>query len=134
MLIFGCYSIFRLVRFLFGNDFRTYDAACDSPEVIEQQLANSNDEDFRVRCVDRYNPEFDSFEKEFMIGVMALRVFNLIYCIICFKYRHLSNNILYLECLFRMVAATVPKYINEDKANFAWGQEIGLTFVTFYCD
>ena len=87
-----------------------------------------------MQCIYKYNRDFDKFENELMMGIMALRVIMLIYCAFCLKFRHLSNNILYLECLFRMIAATVPKYINEDKANFVWGQEIGLTFVTFYCD
>ena len=105
---------------MFGKDFSNYDAACDDSGVIEQQKSNNKDA-IKVQCLLQYNRDFDDFENELMIGVMALRIFNLIYCILCYKFRHLSNNILYLECLFRMVAATIPRYVNEDKADYNWG-------------
>ena len=65
---------------------------------------------------------------------MALRVINLIFCIVCYKWRHLSNHILFLECLLRMVGHTIPNAINENKSVAVSGQEFGLIFVTFYCD
>lgn len=88
----------------------------------------------RVQCIFQYQRSFDDIEQGFIVGLMVLRVFNLFYCFLCYKWRHLSSYIIYLECLLRMVAATMPRAINENKANFVTGQELGLTFALFYCD
>ena len=36
IIIFGFYSTFRLVQFLFGMDLENFDPSCDDPEVIER--------------------------------------------------------------------------------------------------
>lgn len=69
-----------------------------------------------------------------MVTVTIVRFLSIVLCLLCFKWRHLANLILYLECLIRIFALFIPVNQMESKTSLQHGQEFGLLFFIYYCD
>lgn len=101
-IVFGLSSLVRVIVFFMGE--LDFEKRCE--EIDKSQMSAS--EAAKVDCVNKYNPQLDEHKDAMLITVMAIRSLGLLFCVFCYKWRHLSNLIMYFDCIIRICGALIP--------------------------
>ena len=85
-------------------------------------------------CVYEYNMHLQPYEDAFRWVIFSLIILSLILCILCYKWRRLSNLIIYLECVIRTCSWFIPNQYNETLSSIDLTMLSIIYFFCFYCD
>ena len=76
----------------------------------------------------------DPVKETFRYVVICGTIFQLVLCLLCYKWRFLIHSFIYVECIIRMCASFVPNVYNEAHSNIDLAMLATIFFLGFYTD